>query len=216
MTTSILRVLAFVGVAFVLAACQQQRMITQLEYDAATLHEFAGFTPEQVAKASRQVLTLLDGEDFKFEDTRIGFVGRREWFNFALIAAESGTDQWEFRVGQDAGITKARMEITRTAGGGMITPFGGGYYNQPQTIFNGVAVYAIFWERVDYMLGRRQHWTTCDDMRSRIRAKSTWGDLSAMCDGNNKNDTPAGPMIPYSAPPAPVPPAGQPAPATGA
>lgn len=211
MSTSIWRAFAFAIAGLALAACQQQRMITQLEYDDATLHEFPGFTVEQVTKASRQVLSLLDGEDFKMEDTRIGFVGRREWFNFALIAAEGGTDQWEFRVGQDQGMTKARIEITRTGSGGMITPFGGGYYNQPQTIFNGVAVYELFWARVDYMLGRVPAWTTCEMMRSRIRAKATWGDLSAMCEGNNKDDTPAGPMIPY-APPAPV---TQPAPAAG-
>lgn len=200
------RTIVIVVAGMTLAACQQQRMITQLEYDDSTLHEFPGFTVDQVTKASRQVLTLLDGEDFKMEDTRIGFVGRREWFNFALIAAEGGTDQWEFRVGQDQGITKARIEVTRTGSGGMITPFGGGYYNQPQTIFNGVAVYELFWARVDYMLGRVPAWTTCEMMRSRIRAKATWGDLSAMCEGNNKDDTPAGPMIPHAPPASQTPP----------
>lgn len=46
---------------------------------------------------------------------------------------------------------------------------------------NSTAIYDLFWGRMDYLLGRRDEWMTCDEAEARRKAGITYGQLEALC-----------------------------------
>ena len=46
---------------------------------------------------------------------------------------------------------------------------------------NSTAIYDLFWGRMDYLLGRRDRWMTCDEAKARRKAGTTYGLLEALC-----------------------------------
>jgi hypothetical protein len=73
----------------------------------------------------------------------------------------------------------------------------------------GTALYDLFWNRVEYLLGLNNTWMDCKSADQRVRRNEAWGDISALCSSfNGDDDTPpgptlAGPFTPTS--PSPVP-----------
>lgn len=49
------------------------------------------------------------------------------------------------------------------------------------TPVNSTAIYDLFWGRMDYLLGRRDEWMTCDEAKARREAGLTYGLLESLC-----------------------------------
>jgi hypothetical protein len=52
-------------------------------------------------------------------------------------------------------------------------------------------MYDVFLARMDYLLGKRDDWLTCDQVAVMLDKKETWGDSLSVCDEITlKNNTP--------------------------
>ena len=52
----------------------------------------------------------------------------------------------------------------------------------------GTAIYDVFWSRMDYLLGLRQDWMTCQMADERVKSGATWGTNEALCNSFNVKD----------------------------
>lgn len=140
--------------------------------------EYIGESPERVIGASQVVLKLSDPDDFKFINNLNGFTGLRSYSYYAVFAAVSGTEKWEFQTQPTAGAVKASIAISDASAAG--NKYGTSVGERPMA---SVALYRLFWNRVDYMLGRRSDWVTCDQAKAEVAAQGKSGvdALSGLC-----------------------------------
>lgn len=102
------------------------------------------------------VLRDSDPSDFEFRDTLTGFTGLRKYFIYAVIAAANGREKWEFQTEADGKSVRAAVSVSEagvSSGGYSASTYEGRMASVP--------LYRLFWDRVDYVLGRRPDWVTC-------------------------------------------------------
>jgi len=170
----------------VLAGCASPQIVSQEEYinfdDGKkgkildmTTRPYRGVTQEQVFQAAENFFILLDGDDFDITHSNNKVKGIRNFVFFIM----SGTDDWE--------VTTA--------------PASNGGYQVSVKLLNGMStalnhskrkvVYDVFWARMDYLLGKRVDWLSCDKVSEMLRDGETWGDPLSVCDEKTlKNNKP--------------------------
>jgi hypothetical protein len=145
--------------ALLLAACAQPHQIEdRQDYIAEATRSFPGETRERVISAAQVVLKLSDPSDFDFRYTLDGFVGLRRYFVYAVLASQQGQEKWQFVTRENPGAIDASVSISEAgtvSGGYSTTPF--------ERAMNSIPLYRLFWSRVEYVLGRRSDWVTCDE-----------------------------------------------------
>lgn len=185
---------AIAAVTFACAGCAAPQL-TREQWIAATTRTLDSATKEEVIAAAERVLRLADGDDFVIVHTDAGFQATRRWSIFVVIAAENGTDHWTFEARESGGSVKASVTVSKVSGGTMgVSPTTSpGIYSTMTVpgsgaLVNGPAAYELFWERVNYLLGRQTAWPTCSIADARAQAGRTWGDNSVLCNAFNVKD----------------------------
>lgn len=167
--------------------------LSRPEYLAATNREYPNRTPEQVIAAAEEVLKLDDGDDVKIADNPTGFVATRNWVMYLVLTDVFGVDTWVANTQPMGNGTKVNVQVgTQTSALMPLAASNGSVYemNGP-TIANpvqGTAIYDVFWARLDYLLGLRPDWMSCDEANNRVSNKITWGDNAALCNSFNVKD----------------------------
>lgn len=133
--------------------------VTYSEWEQVKNHRFENLTPTEFYDALESVLMLADGEDFEFTYNGNGMTATRSWVHF-LVFAGTGTDTWTFdAIERNGGVDASARLISQ-------------YRITDQEKFSGpngsVPVFEMLWARVDYMLGRSNHWPTCDEVEKRV------------------------------------------------
>jgi len=151
--------MAALGAALMLCGCAQPHKIEdRQDYVAEATRSFPGETRERVISAAQTVLKNSDAPDFDFRYTIDGFVGLRRYFVYAILASQSGQEKWQFATREQPGAIEASVSISEA---GTVS---GGYSTQPfERAMNSIPLYRLFWSRVEYVLGRRSDWITCDE-----------------------------------------------------
>ncbi len=202
-----MRVLGIAALSAALVGCAAapHQVRDRDDYLAEAIRVFPGETRERVLKAAETVLRISDPSDFEFRYTLTGFTGLRRYFIYAVVAAASGREKWEFQTETDPTGLKASISISEEG------TSGGGYSRSNyEGAMASVPLYRLFWSRVEYMLNRRPDWVTCEQAAAELQASETnaVAALGGLCgptsDGRN---APA---------PEPLPPLAKPAPARGA
>lgn len=147
----------FLGALLCLAACAAPHQITDRDdFLAEATRVYPGETRERVIRAAETVLKVSDPADWEFRDTLTGFTGLRRYTVYAVIVASQGREKWEFTTEETPPGLRAGLAISEA---------GTTYGNYSQTPYEGrmasIPLYRLFWDRVDYMLGRREDWVTC-------------------------------------------------------
>lgn len=156
--------------------------------------EYPNLSKEQIIAGAEEVLNLADGDDFKFFHTEDGFIAKRIWFIYAVLAAEQGTDTWKFSVKKnEKGINVATFYVTRTSGTISGTVTGSGDTTtmtlpSQDDIIQGTAIYEIFWNRMDYVLGMSTSWPDCNLYKKKITENKVTGELTQICDSVTLDD----------------------------
>ncbi|MEC9292101.1 MAG: hypothetical protein VX730_06855 [Pseudomonadota bacterium] len=140
---------------------------------------YKGKTQEEVIIAAEKLLTLSDPKDTKFIHNKNGFLANRSWLWYAILTADSGIDKWEVHTEEQSN-NSIKMTVTLNTGGvnygdNSIYAIGEGItfagrkkMTQPELFQNRKDLYSLFWKRMDYLLGKTQTWTTCEDFKNQL------------------------------------------------
>lgn len=195
-------VLALVALFAVLAGCATPPpQLSRADYLAMSSRTLEA-PREQVLEAAEKVLRLADGDDFKIHHHATGFNAQRAWSVYLVLAAAMGTDFWVVKTSETGGKTRLEIEVGRQESAIMpmmtTTPgtWSAGTMPASATPINGPALYELFFARIDYLLGTRPDWPTCEWSDARVSSKATWGANDALCSAFNITDTkPEGPLV---------------------
>lgn len=158
-----------VAVAAIAGCAAPHQIVDRSDFLAEATRSYKGETRERLITAAERVLRQSDPADFEFRHSMNGFTGLRRFFIYAVIAASNGREKWEFQVdpeGKD--MLRASISVSeagKTVGGGDVEDFEGKLASVP--------LYRLFWNRVDYVLGKRPDWITCDQASDEARATNT-------------------------------------------
>lgn len=195
----------------VLSACATPRYMDRTEWLSVTTREFQGKSKEEVISAAQKLLRLADGDDFHIAHTDNGFHASRRWTAYMVIAAEFGTDHWLFETTDIPGGVRARVQVsTQSQAATPVATTSGAWTATTGPLMgspvDGNALYDVFWARMEYLLGYRNEWMTCEVADKRVRADIVWGRNAALCNSFNVADDRPVEAI-SSAPPESSPPA---------
>lgn len=172
-------------VAASVSGCVSHQVRDRSDFLAEGVRTYSGESRERVVEAARTVLQVSDPTDFEFRDTLTGFTGLRRYVIYAVLAASNGREKWEFQTEPDGKAVKAAITVSEA---GVAT---GGYSTTPyEGQMASVPLYRLFWDRVDYMLGKRPDWVSCEQADAALKAAGTGSlALGGLCgptsDGRN-------------------------------
>ena len=174
----------------------------RLYFEKHMTRVYTAYSKTQLIEAAQKVLTLSDGEDVKFSHNSEGFIANRNWSWYAVLAADRGVDQWTLRITpEDTGGLKATLTentISTMHNQQSIYVHGVGVMNvgTPTTTqihrYNASnALYALFWRRMDYVLGQTKTWTTCENFKKEMETNPALeGNIRPLCGTLAKDQMP--------------------------
>lgn len=152
-------VLAVLGAAMSLCGCAREPKISDRQTAMVEASRtFSGETRERVIEAAEKVLRASDPDDFEFSERLNGFEGRRHWMIYLVLSSAVGIDKWDFQTEEIGHSLRASVSVS-------IQAQGSSRYSHlyVDVLDNKIALYRLFWARVDYVLGRSTHWPTCEE-----------------------------------------------------
>ena len=193
-------------VAVATACAAPHAVIDRSDFLAEGTRTYNGQPRERIIEAAQFVLKYSDPQDFEFRDNLTGFVGLRRFVVYAVVAAAVGREKWEFTTEPHGAGVRASVNVSEA---GQVS---GSYSSAP---FEGrmasVALYRLFWNRVDYMLGRRPDWVSCEHAVAALQATNTnsTAALGGLCGPTSDGRTfpppaPLEPLPAFSATAAPL------------
>lgn len=180
--------------AIALSGCAAPpKQLTRDEWLNATTRTYSGVSKEQALAASEKLLRLADGDDFDIRHTESGINATRAWIAYAVIVGVNGTDYWDIRTDEIGDGVKVSVQVstqTQSTGpmqmGSTWMPVNS---TTPGTPAYGVAIYDVFFSRLDYLLGKSGKWMTCKAADERVKSGATWGNNEALCNSFNITDS---------------------------
>lgn len=187
------RLLTVAAIAVLAGCATKQPQMTRAEYLLTTQRTYEGATPDDVFEAAQTLFTLADGDDFRFFHDDRSMTASRPWLVYLVLAAAMGTDTWNVRAEPIDGGVKVSTALTTTSGSVLPMPTTGGDMTaggMPGMGGNvtGTAIYDVFWARMDFLMGKRDAWMTCDEANARVKSGATWGANEALCNSFNLED----------------------------
>ncbi|WP_154667247.1 hypothetical protein [Niveispirillum irakense] len=155
----------FIAFALLLSGCGSTHVMTKEQVDAMFERRYEGIKQEDVKKSAMNVLVLADGDDFKFSEFGDGFSASHS----STLLPGQGT-VWNFRVREDGGVVIAKLEALSQNN-----------YSSGR-LAGGSALFDLFWQRLDYLVGKKSDWTTCDEQEAKKdKDPNLWGHIEALC-----------------------------------
>lgn len=184
-----------------LSACNStHKIIDRDDFLAEGTRRYSGEDRERIIRAAEIVIKHSDPEDVEIRYSASGFTALRKYFIYAVVAASAGREKWEFAVEDAPGAKVATISISEAGenyGRYSSTPF--------ENQMNNVPLYRLFWKRVDYVLGKRPDWSTCEQESYDLHVRSQSPDmaLSGLCGptSSGRNAPPPEPFAPQIAKP---------------
>jgi hypothetical protein len=158
-----------------LVGCATKPKISEEEMNAAMTRTYEGVSSEQVMQASEKLLKLVDEARFKYNRG-----------DGQLKATRSG--QLFTNIGK-ANVTAVWLVKTQEKGNSTVVTVEGGWKRQAMSTGKtekvkrpeGTAVYTLFFNRLDNMLGKSNEWMTCEGMKKAIQQGEASGDIRMLC-----------------------------------
>ncbi|MGX7950201.1 hypothetical protein [Oleidesulfovibrio alaskensis] len=152
---------------------------------AASVRVYENVTPDQALQAAETVLTLADPQDMSITRKKHGIAGTREFFRYLVVTAAAGTDYWTVNAVPAENGTRVQAIATGKEA----------YVLGPQTGAEPVAdnsilqedmvlsqaLYTLFFERLDYLLGRSATWPDCKAAAKTTAERGLLGDIDMLC-----------------------------------
>lgn len=189
-------IVSLCAICFAAGCATKHPTMTREEWLNTTTRHYENKTKEDVFAAAEKLFTLSDGDDYTFQHTDDALFATRQWSMYMIIAAASGTDHWVLTAKEtDKGV---KATVRASTNSSSIIPMGttGGDYSAATTPMAGTPItgnslYELFWARMDYLLGLRTDWMTCEESDARKKSGETWGWNDPLCNSLNvKDDNP--------------------------
>jgi hypothetical protein len=175
------------------------------QWAAVVEREYPNVTRTQAFDAAERLLGLADKMDVQFARNEQMFEAFRDWSKYAVLWGSAGSDYWTLAAREHAGGVHLTAEVSRQAqaisasfpaGASPVASTG----DMAPASMQGRAIYDLFWARMDYLLGRRADWPTCEDAKARLARGEAFGSIDPLCNGFNiDNEVPTARIIDYPA-----------------
>jgi hypothetical protein len=194
-----------------LGACaRSERVTSHADWMKEATRIWPGETRARVIAAAEAVLKQADPRDTKFEYNQRGFLAKRAFFIYAVIASAEGVDTWSFTTAENSEGASASVRVIQR--GKAIAGQHSERFRDNQTM---VGSFRLFWARIDYMLGQQPDWVTCAEAPAKLDLPPAAPGLEGLCSlthqGRNEPPPPklgtakALPKATPKGPPAPPP-----------
>lgn len=194
-----MKVLIVGAAALALAACATPpRPQTRDAWQAQHSRTYEAVSANDLFDAAQQVLEYTD-EDFEFQYPPNQLLASRHYMIYAVLALSMGRDYWRFDTRTEGDSTQMTLRITRAAGSTAPSPtmglngqIGAGVnsVSAPGREIFWAAPYHMFFARMDYILGRKSDWLTCDQAKMKYPKDFGSGQAGVMCGLTTENKTP--------------------------
>jgi len=187
------------ALAVLAAGCQQTARIDDRQsfFKEAT-RTYPGESRERVLQAAERVLRQSDPADFEFDHSLYGFVASRRYMVYAVLAAANGKERWDLQTEEGPEGLRAVLNVSESG------VSHGGYSSIPfEARMASVPLYRLFWARVEYVLGKRKDWVSCESARAALGENASAEALSGLCGitSDGRNAPPPEAMAPLAPPP---------------
>lgn len=185
------------AVAAMLAGCVTPHPpMSREEYIATTTRVYPDKTKEDVFKAAEKLFRLSDGNDYTFTHSEESMDATRKWSFYVVLAAGFGQDHWRVTAKDtDNGVKATVQAATQSQAVQPMMVADGTNQNAYATTgpmqgspIQGNALYNLFWKRMDYLLGKRPDWATCEESDKNIKEGKEWGFNDPLCNSFNVDD----------------------------
>lgn len=153
----------YLAACLVLAGCAGPRIVDRDQWLAETVKVYKDRNQEQVIRAAEAAISSIAPGRITFVHTADGFTGRRNWFATIIIASASGYDTYKFQTEKTPAGTKATIAIeTKGSDGRTVT----------EVQQNTVASFRLFFNWLDYALGKGSTWITCEEADEKLKLEN--------------------------------------------
>ena len=149
--------------------------------DSASTRMYHGKTPKQVREAAYKVLFLLDPSDMEFSLSADNLLATRSGFIYNIFSVIYERDWYvvQFSTVPDGTVAKFSFQTENQ----VLTPISKNFRESiPLSPNIEPSEYAFFHDRVEYVLGLRDSWPTCRDLKKRLVM------ASSLCQGLGIDD----------------------------
>lgn len=174
------------------ATLEEMDTILRLNKEQATRF-YPGKTQQEVRKASQQVFELLDPADVKFDLRDNELLVTRFYMVYAVLSAALGRDWYSVSFESEQSGTKATFGFdTAFSAGIIVAPIPESFKSKiPASTSNNPSDFKLFHDRVEFMLGLRKDWVTCDMAKQEQIEK----ERMFLCDSVGLDNLPPGSKI---------------------
>ena len=172
----------FVGALIIvmgLWGCATKPKFTEEQMSAAMTRTYKGVSSAQVMQASEKLLKLVDEARFKFkrENNQLTATRGGEIFTGAFSGGKSQISTvWLVKTTENGNSTVVNIEA-----GWKSQAMSSGLTSQNVKRPEGTAVYNLFFNRLDNLLGKSNEWMTCEGMKKAIQQGEASGDIRMLC-----------------------------------
>lgn len=152
---------------------KQPPKLTHDEFLEMTTKHYEGVSKEQIFSAVEKLFKLNDGSDFQIAYTKDGLRASRFW----IMALSSGRDVWDLEVKENKTGLDVSIDYSR-------------YLNSLLLMKKEPLTFYLFWERLNYLLGKSNHWITCDELEQKIETGQLSGYEETLCNHTVKDNVP--------------------------
>lgn len=169
--------------AALVSGCAAQKMTRQETLEmrntqiAATTRIYENVTKEDVLVAADTIFRLADDSDFEIAHGENEVTGTHRWLVYFVIGLAYGVENWVVNAEQINGSVKVSVRVSTLA-------------HDVETPVQGAAIYAIFFNRMDYLLGKSGAWWDCDTAKQKIEQLNLTGSIRALCSPFIDDDAP--------------------------
>lgn len=149
----------------VLGACKTtpDLLLDEAAFTSTTTRRFPGETRERIVQAAEAVLRQSDPTRQITTRTE-GFASFKQFESYGFVVAEGSGDLWTVTSRDVGDGAEAVVRLAPRGGGGPAGPAISITQGR-----NPAPLYDLFWNRVEYVLGRRPDWTPCSAAVARLQ-----------------------------------------------
>jgi hypothetical protein len=175
---------------------REESLQLRKEQIEATTRLYKDVTPEEVLIAVDRLFRLADGDDFKIFHTENAIIANRRWSVYLIIAAGFGNDSWIVAAEENSNEKIVKVVVRVSTNSSPVIPM---MTTAPNTwtvatlpgvesTSSGKALYFIFFQRLDYLLGKTNKWLDCGEAKEIIKSEKIPGNVDCLCNPFNITD----------------------------
>ncbi len=171
-----MRSLALLFLLPVAACARPERTTSHADWMREATRIWPGETKARVIAAAEAVVKHSDPRDIQVEYSKQGFVARRKFFIYAVLATADGEDRWTFHASENSEGASASVRVIQrgTAQSGRFSE----RFRENQVY---VGSFRLFYARIEYLLGRREDWIKCSEAVAKLALPSEAPGLQMLC-----------------------------------